>query len=348
MCIVTAFGYTANQPAHKDSIIVTFGNKTRIIIYGENREELDKILKYDLNALLKDLKVKLDSTESDTTYLHEELDGKKYSRASEGTDTEYVRIGLKGVHIKDGDTEVRVDEDGVSVKENGEDVVDSEYSRITRKIYGKSHGASPRKGFNLALGFNTYANNNSLGYNKSDYDLRPFPSRFVSLGYTVSTTLASGKNSRLHLDVGGDFSWYNMMYDGNNTIRKGELAVYFPTDTVGGGANVNKDKSKLVVPYVNLSLMPTVSFQHSFISYLSAGGYFGYRLGGYTKVKNEGSKDIFKDHKDFFINDIRYGISAEIGIRHFPDLFVTYDINKLFQDNRGPSMNMLSFGIRLF
>ena len=55
------------KPAHqktfqeKDSIIVTFGDKTRLIIYGENRKELEKIMKYDLNTLLSDLKIKLDS-----------------------------------------------------------------------------------------------------------------------------------------------------------------------------------------------------------------------------------------------------------------------------------------------
>lgn len=349
MCVASAYAYAIDKPVRKDSIIVTFGNNTRIIIYGENRKELDKILKYDLNALLRDLKVKLDSSASDTTYLHEELDGKNYSREREGTDTEYVRIGLKGIHIKDGETEVRINEDGVSVKDDGKDVMDNEYTRITKKIYGKSKGSSPRKGFNMALGFNTYANASStIRYPKEAYDLRPFPSRMVSLGYTVSTIVARGENARFHLDLGGDFSWYNMMYDGNNSIRKGPADVEFFTVKDDNEKEVNLDKSKLVVPYVNLSLMPTVSFPHSFISYLSAGGYVGYRLGGYTKVKPDGSKDVTKDHKDFYINDVRYGLSAEIGIRHFPDLFVNYDINELFKDNRGPSFNMISFGIRLF
>ncbi len=44
-----------NKGSLNDSIIVRFGNKTRMVIYGENKKELEKILKYDLNALLKDL-----------------------------------------------------------------------------------------------------------------------------------------------------------------------------------------------------------------------------------------------------------------------------------------------------
>ena len=92
--------------AEKDSIIVTFGDKTRLIIYGENRQELEKIMKYDLNALLKDLKVRLDSTQADTTFLREEFNGNKYLKnGSDENDKDYVRIGLRGIHIKDGAVE---------------------------------------------------------------------------------------------------------------------------------------------------------------------------------------------------------------------------------------------------
>ena len=97
----------SKDKTQKDSIIVTFGNKTRLIIYGENRQELDKIMKYDLNALLKDLQVRLDSTKADTTYLREEIDGNRYVK--DKSEEDYVRIGIRGVHVKDGDTEVKID-----------------------------------------------------------------------------------------------------------------------------------------------------------------------------------------------------------------------------------------------
>ncbi|HEV7378513.1 MAG TPA: hypothetical protein VGN64_01865 [Dyadobacter sp.] len=333
--------------SEKDSIIVTFGNKTRLIIYGDNRSELDKIMKYDLNALLRDLHVKLDSSRSDTTYLREEVDGKRYLKNK--SDEDYVRIGVRGVHIKDGDTEVRIDADGVSVKDDddNDDEKDKDYKRIGKNFNRSRIGSSPRKGFAFALGLNTYGSNDPGGiYNKEDYDLRPFGSRFVSLGYIASAKIASGQKAGFHLDFGIDFSWFNLMYDGNNTISKLTDRVDFPL-VMDGTAEADVRKSKLVVPNVNLSLMPTVSFKNSFVSYLSAGVYGGYRLGSYTKVRKVGTKDIDRERVNFYLNDFRYGLAAEIGFRNFVDLFVNYDLNTLHEANRGPKVNMISFGIKL-
>ncbi|SDE73479.1 hypothetical protein SAMN04487996_106340 [Dyadobacter soli] len=341
-----------DQFSDKDSIIVTFGDKTRLIIYGENRQELEKIMKYDLNALLKDLKVRLDSTQADTTFLREEFDGNKYLKnPGEANEKDYLRIGLRGIHIKDGDTRVSIDGKGVEVKD-GDEVVssDSTYRRVGKRFHRRSWGgSSPRKGFNIALGLNTYGTNETTaGFNKSDYDLKPFGSRYVSLGYVASANVVRGKDARLTLDFGVDFSWYNMMYDGNNTIIKTDDAVEFVPVVDDNKQEVEVRKSKLVVPYVNLSIMPTLSFSRSFISYISAGAYGGYRLGSYTKVRKVGTKDVDHDRRNFYIEDLRYGLAAEIGIRNFPDFFVNYDLNNLFEANRGPSVRMLSFGVRLF
>ena len=91
--------------------------------------------------------------------------------------------------------------------------------------------------------------------------------------------------------------------------------------------------------------MPTVSFNGSFISYISAGGYVGYRLGGYSKIKYpDGKKD--KERSNYYLNDFRYGAAFELGIKNFPDFFVHYDMNNLFQDNRGPAVKLINFGIR--
>lgn len=329
----------------KDSIIVTFGNKTRLIIYGENRQELDKIMKYDLNALLKDLQVRLDSTKADTTYLREEIDGNRYVK--DKSEEDYVRIGIRGIHVKDGDTEVKIDAGGVSVKdEDAEDSKDIDYKRLGKNFTRSRGGSSPRKGFAFALGLNTYGSNEPGVYNKEDYDLRPFGSRFVSLGYITSAKIASGKKASFHLDLGVDFSWYNLMYDGNNTIVKGAERVEF-NPIIEDSKEVEMKKSKLVVPNVNLSLMPTVSFRNSFVSYISAGVYGGYRLGSYSKTQREGTKDKDRERMNYYLNDFRYGIGAELGFRNFVDLFVNYDLNTLHEENRGPKINMISFGIRL-
>jgi hypothetical protein len=347
---VNAGSLSINKVSEKDSIIVTFGDRTRLIIYGEDRKELEKIMKYDLNTLLKDLKVKLDSSDADTTYLREEINGNKYLK-DKSNDEDYVRIGLRGIHIKNGDTEVKINAKGVEVGDDDDETTtsDSNYRRTGKHFYRSGGGSSPRKGFNIAVGLNTYGTNETTpGYDKGSYDLRPFGSRYISLGYVASSTVIKGKNTRLHLDFGIDFSWYNLMFEGNNTIEKDSLRVSFPAVRNEDGDEVNMKKSKLTVPYVNIAFMPTISFSRSFVSYISAGVYGGYRLGSYTKLRREGSKDVDHVRKNFHIEDLRYGLTAELGIRNFPDFFVNYDFNNLYDEGKGPSVRMLSFGVRLF
>ncbi|QRR03155.1 hypothetical protein [Dyadobacter sandarakinus] len=353
--LLSAFLTNANAAAlmseanNKDSIVVTFGPKTRLVIFGESRKELETVMQYDLNALLRDLKVRLDSSQTDTTIVVEEFDGNEYLKnKSQNNQRDFVKIGLRGIYVKDGDTEVTINAKGVEVKDDQVTVTDSTHRKSYRNFYKSGFGSSPRRGFNIALGLNTFGHNDSQGYNTADYDLRPFGSRYISLGYVVSTRIAGGSGTRLHLDLGVDFSWYNFMFDGNNTVTKTNDKVEFSLVKDDEGKEMDLKKSKLTVPYVNLSLMPTLSFSRSFVSYISAGVYGGYRLGSYTKLRVEGSKDVTHDRRNFFVEDLRYGFAAELGIRNFPDFFVSYDLNELYQSNRGPAVKVLSFGIRLF
>ncbi|PWJ60170.1 hypothetical protein CLV98_101347 [Dyadobacter jejuensis] len=332
---------TSVQTAWKDSIVISIGNKTRLVIVGENQKELEKLLQYDINALLRDLKIRLDSSQLGTTLIVENFDGERYQYIKEGEAHESVRIDINGIHVQ---TDRVVHEDN----EDEEDDDEGEGKKHTHKFYRNSKGSSPRKGFDLSFGFNTYVQNEATpGYVKSDYDLRPFGSRYVKLGYVASGTIVRGEHAKLFLDLGADFSWNNLMFEGDNTVQKGNERIQFVPVTDSNGATLDLKKSKLVLPYVNLSLMPTISFSKTLISYISAGVYGGYRIGGYTKVRQEGSKDIQKERSDFYVNDLRYGIGAELGIRNFVNLFVQYDLNEVYRTNHGPSVRMINFGIKL-
>lgn len=371
ICLVS-FGVSHAKPIQKDSIIVTFGDKSRIIIYSDDRRELEKLMKYDLNSLLKDLGARLDTMQGETKIYFDDLDGRKYLKDTAGVskDKNYVRISLKGIRIKDGNTEVTITTRGVDIKDGEEQVriggkrdgyeIDTtarDGDRSSTRDYDDDNDnvmtirrvrrySSPRKGFNVSLGLNAYAQNDDpKGFDKENYDLRPFGSRYISLGFVKSATLARGKEAGLHLDFGLDVAWNNLMFEGNNTVVKTSTAVSFSPILNSENRELDLRKSKLTIPYVNFSLMPTVSFPNAFISYISAGGYVGYRLGGYTKTKLADGK---KDHvrSNYYLNDFRYGAAFELGIRHFPDFFVHYDMNPLFQTNRGPDVRMINFGIR--
>jgi len=179
-------------------------------------------------------------------------------------------------------------------------------------------------------------------------DLKPFGSRYISLGYIASTTVARGQKTRLSFDFGIDFSWYNLMFEGNNKIVRNQDMINFEPLLNDEQNEISLEKNKYVLPFVNLSLMPTLSFRRSFISHITAGVYGGYRLGSYSKIVERESDDKTFDRRNFFANDVRYGLGFELGIRRFPDLFVNYDLNDLYKKNHGPSVKMLSFGIKLF
>jgi hypothetical protein len=80
---------------------------------------------------------------------------------------------------------------------------------------------------------------------------------------------------------------------------------------------------------------------------ISLGGYTSYRLASWTKTKEEKSGDKNKESSNFNLNQIRYGLRAEIAIRKFPDLFFNYDLSPMFASGTGLKMNGFSFGLRL-
>ena len=46
----------------------------------------------------------------------------------------------------------------------------------------------------------------------------------------------------------------------------------------------------------------------------------------------------------FYLDSIRYGLRMQIGVRS-TDLFINYDMNELFDEGKGPTLNAVSFGV---
>lgn len=348
--VLLALTLTNSAAAPRDSVVVQFGNNSKIIIYTRNKADFQKLQRYDVNALLHDLGVKIDSiSPTETRVIVAETDGKLYlkdsvDRRRYDDDKSYVRVGIKGIHYKEGSEEVHINWNGIYVRDGSEEVRignpdTARYSERRRNRWW----AGANRGFYLGLGLNTVSGAGTSGLLPGQsFDLRPLGSRHVAFGWLQNARLARGRDVALNLNLGLEFSWYNFMFEGNRVAVK-------DVPTVGQFGFVESldalRKSKLTVAYVNLPLMATVSFRHGFFSYLSAGGYAGYRLDSYTKIKrSSGSKDHV--HGNYYLNNFRYGLRAELGIRNFPDLFVNYDLNPLFAENKGPDLRAVSFGIK--
>lgn len=198
------------------------------------------------------------------------------------------------------------------------------------------------KELEISLGLNRLNDNsNQVGYPEAAYDLRTWGSRYVSLGFMTYNALSRSPKAALQLRYGLEFSWYNFMFEGNNVAVKGNDRLSFPESAVA------LDKSKLTASYLNVPLGLQVKFREGFFKHIGVGGYAGLRLGSHTKTKLEdGGK---KDHQkgNFYLNDFRYGLTADLGIRKLGNFFVNYDLNNTFRTGKGPEVTALSFGIRL-
>lgn len=357
LCLLPALFFltsAASALAPRDSIIVQFGNKSKIIIYTQNKDDFRKLQNYDLNRLLSDLGVKVDSiSPTETRVVVAETDGKMYLKDSvkrstwnDNHESDYVRIGIRGIHVKDGDDEVHIDWSGIHVKSSDGEEVNIGRADTTRYQERRRNRwwAGANKGFYLSLGLNNVVPGEPLvGLPAGqDFTLRPLGSRYFAFGWLQNARLIRGRDAALNLNLGLEFSWYNFMFEGNRIAVKdiptvGRFGFQESTEALR--------KSKLTVAYLNLPVMLTTSFRRGFLSYLSAGGHVGYRLDAYTKIKrSNGGKD--HAHGSFYLENFRYGLRAELGIRNFPDLFVNYDLNPLFRPANGPDLRAISFGIK--
>ncbi len=372
--IASAFATTTAEP--KDSLIVQFGNNTKMVIHSKDKSGVINLNKYDLNKIVRDMGLTLDTANKETFLIINRENGKKYlkdtiltvtknkgrisitfndsksdttktNKNTSGTGNDGAKVEMRdgGVYVKDGEEEVYVGRKGVHVKDGKDSYSVGRENPLEGKNTPKPY-KSPRQGFNIALGLNVYGQNNARTYKSEDYDLKNGSSRYVSLGWTRGTAIAKGENATLGLDFGVEFSWYNMMFAGSSVAKESTNGVTFP-DYMADNKPYELSKSKLTASYINLSLMPTVKFKSGTITYLSGGVYAGYRIGGYTKTKRAGNGEKEKMKGNFSLNDFRYGLGLEVGLRNFPDLFVQYDLNDLYQANKGPGVRMVSFGIRL-
>jgi len=104
----------------------------------------------------------------------------------------------------------------------------------------------------------------------------------------------------------------------------------------------------LTVSYITLPIMPYVAFsKQSAIKMIGLGGYVSYRLDSWTKTIEEKNENLRREGSNFNINQVRYGVKAEIGLRHIGELFFNYDLSPIFEKGYGPQITAFSFGIKL-
>jgi hypothetical protein len=201
----------------------------------------------------------------------------------------------------------------------------------------------------FSIGLNNYLENGMFPNNEeAQYSVKPWGSFDVGFGGIMKLYLARP----FSLDFGYGLSWYNFKYQDKSTrILKNDDGVEFIS-----AANVNTSfkKSKIVVPYINLSVIPTLDFSKFNTSNklglrIGAGVYAGYRIGGRVKQVyfEDGVRCVYKHKNSYYLSTLRYGVKAIVGVGSDMDIYASYDLNTLYAKGKAPELNPISFGIIL-
>jgi hypothetical protein len=151
---------------------------------------------------------------------------------------------------------------------------------------------------------------------------------------------------------GPEFAFNNYMLEGNNKwINQNGLTSVVP-ETNGR----QYQKTKLATSTFTVPLMVQFKFRekdahtgHSRAGFtIGAGGFVGYRLGSWTKLKyfEEGNTYKDKNYGSYNLTDWQYGLQGVIGYRSL-QFFAKYNLNELFREGQGPQAQTVSFGLRL-
>ncbi|TGE28517.1 outer membrane beta-barrel protein [Hymenobacter metallicola] len=356
----------ASKPANDDTIVVKLPNQATMTLYTKNKEQLRELRTYRLDTLMALLDRYIQQAEAASKNAGNSAVTMEFYPAKDRPGTqapEQIRVtvrneepaskvAVKGykfgqvfsVTVKEG-KDGKGHNDEVSISIGDDDSHRSDSLRNVQRAAKKEERASRavHSNFSIDLGLNALTNRSNL--TEEQFDLKPTGSRYVSLNWYYDIRVG-GRRSPFFLTLGPELAFNNYMFDQNRRL----VATDTRTDIVRE-PSVSLEKSKLATTVINLPLMAKLNFKdksgHDAFR-IGAGGFAGYRLASHTKIKynDEEHTRKDKDRGSFNLEDFQYGLQGKIGVRGI-DLFVKYNMNELFKENRGPQAQSISFGISI-
>lgn len=343
----------AQRLGTQDTIVVKMANGAKMILQLQNKEQLKAFENYSLDSLMRVLNVyvqRVDSMEAgsmDSKEMTVTFDAKEGGKGqAEQVTITMQETGNQNSKGKKEKHEIRINKTfkiDVEVEEDGENtqvnvnVPDKAERDSIRHAKAEENYKATKFGFGVDLGLNTFLNNDLV-------DLKPWGSRYVSLNWTLNSQLG-GRKSPLFLVSGLEFAFNNYMFDDNYVIQDIDNQTSFVV------SERNLEKSKLTHSSINVPLMAEFRFKRDkgktgFI--LGAGGFVGYGLGSHAKLKydEDGKTQKDKIRDSYNLSDFQYGLKGTIGYGSL-NLFMKYNMNDLFKENRGPQANVISFGFTI-
>lgn len=311
-------------PTLQDSVVIEFGKAGKIVITVASKEDFEKLKLMNINQIISELDLEENKETGELTLVE--------IHKKDGTVKEVVKVIERPL-----ETEVQVGKMRVYVDESGEN------TKVKIETGSKEDDPPFVDNFSIDLGINNFLQEGSFPTSDQPYATKGWGSWNVGLNWVGSHRI--GKGVQWNLGVG--FQWYNFKFENRDfqAIRgRDQIAFVERTDVTG-------IKSKLSASYLTAMTLLEVNLGKSTEDgfTLAAGPYLGYRLGGRSKFvfdETGGSRDkIEKVNTGLYLENLRYGIRGELGIGEHVTFFTTYDLNTLFQDGKGPSLNPITFGI---
>lgn len=198
----------------------------------------------------------------------------------------------------------------------------------------------PTKRRKFNVDFNTELGINLVNPTGEMPEVKPWGSWYYAIN--LEGTYKASRNFQLISSLG--VNWYNFKLEDRSLI-----AVKNPDgiswEEFEGGIGT---KSKISASYANFTLVPTLLTNNHKLR-LGLGGYAGVRIGGRGKFvydDENGDKQKQFEKSNMYVENFRYGARGEVGVGDIT-LFFNYDLNNLFQENLGPEVNAMSFGITI-
>ncbi|WP_026954767.1 hypothetical protein [Algoriphagus vanfongensis] len=326
--------YASEMPAidHKinqDSVVIEFGKSGKVVILVENKEDFEKLKSMNINEIIRSLDLEENEETGELTIVEMKM--------KDGSSKEIVKVREDGpeTEVQIGNMRIYVDESGPNTK-------------VKVEPGGKKKNSDPpfRTFFNIDLGVNNYLSSEG-GFPTSDkpYAVKGWGSWNVGLNWMAAQRISKG----FYWDFGIGFQFYNFKFENRDfQAVRGEDMIEFIQRT-----DVDGFKSKISASYITATTMLELDFGRMNDNgrrglRVAAGPYVGYRLGGQSKFvyRELGGSGRKKDKQDtgLYLENLRYGIRGEIGFGRV-NFFTTYDLNSLFQDQKGPELNPITFGI---
>jgi hypothetical protein len=251
-------------------------------------------------------------------------------------DTTFITLGKKRIKIyeENGETSVKIEEKNKEIQEGKAFEREPEWKNF------KGHWAG------LSAGPNNLVSE-SFSFDRTNEDkfmeIDPLKSWNFNINFAqYSIGLGSDK---IGLSTGLGIEWSNYHFSDTNIIQKQNGTI------VAKPTPENTKRNRLQTTYLTVPLLFEFQFPNYVREnrvYVSAGVIAGIKLFSNTKIKyiKDGNKQKEKFKSDYYLNSIRYGLTARVGYKDC-GVYFNYYLTPLFLADHGPELYPLAAGIVL-